>query len=123
MKSTALRWLPGIALAGLVGIALAYRNHFDAAALQAWVRGAGAAGPVVFILIYAAATVPFLPGAVITLAGGAGALFGPVWGGDTLGAALAFLIARHLGHGRRPGTENVAVHRRARRGRRRGPMP
>ncbi len=101
MKSTAWRWLLGLALAGLVGIALAFRSHFDAAALQAWVEGAGVAGPVVFIVVYAAATVLFLPGAVITLAGGA--LFGPVWGtlwnlsGATLGALLAFLIARHLG--------------------------
>lgn len=103
MKSSAWRWLLGLALAGLVGIALAYRSHFDAAALRAWVEGAGAAGPVVFIVIYAAATVLFLPGAVITLAGGA--LFGPVWGtlwnlsGATLGALLAFLIARHIGAG------------------------
>lgn len=101
MKSPAVRWLLGLALAVLVGIAMVFRNHFDAAALQAWVEGAGAAGPVVFILVYAAATVLFLPGAVITLAGGA--LFGPVWGtlwnlsGATLGAVLAFLIARHLG--------------------------
>lgn len=53
------------------------------------------------MLIYALATVLFLPGSVLTLAGGA--LFGPLWGtlwnltGATLGAALAFLIARHLG--------------------------
>ena len=49
---------------------------------------------------YAVATVLFLPGAVITLAGGA--LFGPVWGtfynltGATIGATLAFVIARYL---------------------------
>ena len=42
----------------------------------------------------------FLPGSLLTLAGGA--LFGPLWGtlynltGATLGAALAFLIARYL---------------------------
>jgi uncharacterized membrane protein YdjX (TVP38/TMEM64 family)/rhodanese-related sulfurtransferase len=51
--------------------------------------------------IYALASVLFLPGSLITLAGGA--LFGPLWGtvwnltGATLGAALAFLIARYLG--------------------------
>lgn len=101
MKATALRWMLGLALLSLVGVALALRGRFDAAALQAWVASAGAAGPVVFIAIYAVATVLFLPGAVITLAGGA--LFGPVWGtlwnlsGATLGALLAFLIARHLG--------------------------
>lgn len=101
MKTTAIRWIVALTLLGLVGTAVAFRGRFDAAALQAWVEGAGAAGPVVFIAIYAAATVLFLPGAVITLAGGA--LFGPVWGtlwnlsGATLGALLAFLIARHLG--------------------------
>lgn len=101
MRATALRWLFGLALLGLVAAAWAFRDHFDAGALQAWVESAGAAGPLIFIAIYAAATVLFLPGAVVTLAGGA--LFGPVWGtlwnlsGATLGATLAFLIARHLG--------------------------
>jgi len=84
-----------------VGGAIAYRDQFDAAALQAWVEGAGAAGPVVFMALYALATVLFLPGSVLTLAGGA--LFGPAWGtlwnltGATLGASLAFLVARYLG--------------------------
>lgn len=50
--------------------------------------------------IYALGAVFFLPGSALTLAGGA--LFGPVWGtlynltGATLGATLAFLIARYL---------------------------
>lgn len=101
MNRTALRWLLGLALVAAVGIALAMRERFDAAALQAWVEGAGAAGPLLFMALYAVATVLFLPGAVITLAGGA--LFGPLWGtlwnltGATLGAALAFLVARYLG--------------------------
>ena len=101
MNKTALRGMLGFALLAVVGMAVAWRDRFDAAALQTWVEGAGAAGPFIFIAIYAAATVLFLPGAVITLAGGA--LFGPVWGtlwslsGATLGATLAFLIARYLG--------------------------
>ncbi|RVU46602.1 sulfurtransferase [Rubrivivax rivuli] len=96
-----MRWVLGLALVLAIAFALAWRDRFDAAALQAWVEGAGAAGPVVFIGLYAVATVLFLPGAVLTLAGGT--LFGPLWGtlwnltGATLGAALAFLIARHLG--------------------------
>jgi uncharacterized membrane protein YdjX (TVP38/TMEM64 family) len=46
--------------------------------------------PILFLLLYALATVLFVPGSVLTLAGGA--LFGPIWGtlwnltGATLGA-------------------------------------
>ncbi|MCW0203443.1 MAG: VTT domain-containing protein [Rhodanobacter thiooxydans] len=101
MQRTALRWALGLVLLTAVGVELTQRGRFDTAALQAWVEGAGAAGSVLFMGIHALATVLFLPGAVITLAGGA--LFGPLWGtlwnltGATVGAALAFLIARHLG--------------------------
>lgn len=101
MNKTVLRILLGLVLLAAVGAAVALREHFDAAALQAWVEGAGTAGPLVFMALYALATVLFLPGSVLTLAGGA--LFGPVWGtlwnltGATLGASLAFLISRYLG--------------------------
>ncbi len=101
MNRHAVRWLLGLALMSVIGLAVAWRDRFDVAALQTWVESAGAAAPLVFIALYAAATVLFLPGSVITLAGGV--LFGPVWGtlwsltGATLGAALAFLIARYLG--------------------------
>lgn len=66
----------------------------------AWVQELGIWGPVVFILGYAAATVAFAPGAVLTLA--AGALFGLFYGtvytlaGATLGASLAFLVSRYV---------------------------
>lgn len=101
MNRHAVRWLLGLALVSVIGLAVAWRDRFDVAALQTWVESAGSAAPLVFIALYAAATVLFLPGSVITLAGGV--LFGPVWGtlwslaGATLGAALAFLIARYLG--------------------------
>jgi uncharacterized membrane protein YdjX (TVP38/TMEM64 family)/rhodanese-related sulfurtransferase len=86
-------------LAG-IGVAIAYREQLDAEAVQAWVSGSGGAGPLVFMGLYALGTVLLLPGAVLTLAGGA--LFGPLWGalynitGATLGATLAFLVARYL---------------------------
>ncbi|KAB2308272.1 sulfurtransferase [Betaproteobacteria bacterium SCN2] len=101
MSKAVLRVIAGLLLLAAVAAAIAYRDRLDPAALQAWVEGAGAAGPLLFMAIYALATVLFLPGSVLTLAGGA--LFGPVWGtlwnltGATIGAALAFLIARYLG--------------------------
>jgi len=103
MKSAALRWVMALALLVLVPTALVFRDRLDATTPSAWVEDAGAAGPIVFIAAYVAATVLFLPGALVTLAGGA--LFGPVWGtvwnltGATLGSALAFLITRYLGAG------------------------
>lgn len=94
------RALTAIALLAAIGLALLFRDRLDPAALEAWVAGAGSAGPLLFIMIYALATVLFLPGAALTLVGGA--LFGPVAGtlynlaGATIGAILAFLAARHL---------------------------
>jgi uncharacterized membrane protein YdjX (TVP38/TMEM64 family) len=69
-------------------------------ALQAWIRGLGYWGPLVFILLYAVTTVAALPGSVMSVF--AGAVFGPVIGvvavifGATLGAGLAFLVARYF---------------------------
>ncbi|HDP89456.1 MAG TPA: sulfurtransferase [Thioalkalivibrio sp.] len=100
MTKTLTRIALLLVLVAGIALAIVYRDAFDAAALEAWVDNAGAAGPVAFVLIYALATVLFLPGSVLTLAGGA--LFGPVLGtvlnltGATLGAALAFLVSRHL---------------------------
>lgn len=89
-----------IALVAAIAVAYSYRDQLNAAALESWVKGAGLLGPIIYMAVYIVATVLFLPGSVITLAGGA--LFGPVWGtfysltGATLGAALAFLVARYL---------------------------
>lgn len=69
-------------------------------AFAAWVESLGAVGPVVFILGYIVAVVLLVPGSILTLA--AGALFGLVRGtlfvliAASIGATLAFLIARHL---------------------------
>jgi len=89
-----------LGLLAAVTLAINYRDQFDAAVLEAWVRDAGPVAPLLFMLIYALAAVLFLPGSVLTLAGGA--LFGPVLGtlynltGATLGATLVFLVARYL---------------------------
>lgn len=68
--------------------------------LREWIAGLGPWGPVVFIVLYVAATVAALPGSAITVA--AGALFGSVLGvvvvsiASILGASLAFLIGRYF---------------------------
>ncbi|MBT6065376.1 MAG: sulfurtransferase [Proteobacteria bacterium] len=68
--------------------------------LEEGVRRFGEMGPLFFIGVYAVGTAVFLPGSIMTLAGGA--MFGPVWGvlysltGATIGAIIAFLISRYL---------------------------
>lgn len=68
-------------------------------AFAQWVDSLGLWGPLVFVAGYALAVVAFAPGSVLTLA--AGAVFGIAEGvlyviaGATLGATLAFLVARY----------------------------
>lgn len=65
-----------------------------------WVKTFGPFGVVVFVLIYAVATVLFMPGSVLTIA--AGLIFGvalgtlAAWSGAVLGASLAFIVGRYL---------------------------
>lgn len=67
-------------------------------AFQQWVRGAGAVGYVLYIVVYAVSCVLLIPASALTI--GAGAIFGFAIGGAivltgaTLGATAAFLLAR-----------------------------
>lgn len=103
MRFSFFRIILVIGLLGAITASLIYRDQFSFAWIEMQLEQAGILAPVLFILIYATATVLFLPGSVLTLAGGA--LFGPLWGtvvnivGATLGASLAFLISRHLASG------------------------
>ena len=89
-----------LALATLAAAAAAavHRDRIDPAALDVSLGSLGASAPVGYVVLYALATVAFVPGAIFGLAGGA--LFGPVWGslwnllGATPGATLAFLVVR-----------------------------
>jgi len=87
----------------LTGIAatLYWYDRITVPEIQAFVRGMGAWGPAMFMLLYAIGPAFLVPGLPFDLA--AGILFGPLWGtvyalvGATLGAAVAFLAARTVG--------------------------
>ncbi len=89
----------GIAAAAVLWAGL-YRDQLDPSALDAWLSDLGVWAPVVYVALFATGTVAFIPGSLFALAGGA--LFGPVWGtvlnllGATIGASVAFLVARYL---------------------------
>jgi uncharacterized membrane protein YdjX (TVP38/TMEM64 family) len=74
-------------------------NLNNLAALKAWIQRYGPLAPLVYITGYILAVVFFVPGLPITILGGV--VFGPLWGtvyvsiASTIGAALAFLIARY----------------------------
>lgn len=100
-RVTVLRWLSiALILAALLLIVRLLPISQAMAAMQGWMAGLGMWGPVVLMLLYVVATVLFVPGTILTLA--AGAMFGLVVGmitvsiGSTLGASLAFLIARYV---------------------------
>jgi len=87
----------------LTGIAatLYWYDRITVPEIQAFVRGMGAWGPAMFMLLYAIGPAFLVPGLPFDLA--AGILFGPLWGtvyalvGATIGAAVAFLAARTVG--------------------------
>ncbi|MFP6624582.1 MAG: TVP38/TMEM64 family protein [Myxococcota bacterium] len=90
-----------VAITGLV--VLARQVGHTLPALVHWVDGLGAWGPVGFVLVYAVAVIAFVPGSVLTLAGGA--IFDLFWGtiyvfiAAVIGSAGAFLVARYLARG------------------------
>ena len=100
MSKNLLRLLLFILLLGVIGFVSFNTEHLNAQDIQAFIEDSGHLAPLVFMLTYILSTVLFLPGAVLTLLGGA--LFGPLLGtfysltAATLGAMLAFLIARYL---------------------------
>jgi uncharacterized membrane protein YdjX (TVP38/TMEM64 family) len=98
------RSLPRIALtlvlAAIAGWVVLHRDQINLATLDAWLAWLGPWAPIGHMMLFALGTVAFVPGVVFSLAGGA--LFGPFWGslwnlaGATLGATLAFLVARYI---------------------------
>lgn len=97
------KWKWALFLAAVAGVLAAGRFlDLQAELKQAldWISNLGPWGVILFIALYVAATVLFVPGSVLTI--GAGALFGVVQGSlyvsfaSTVGATAAFLIGRYL---------------------------
>lgn len=92
--------LLGVAVVVLIVLTTLYGP--DRATIDGWVTDAGAFGPVLFVLVYAALTVGAVPATVLSVA--AGVLFGPVLGsvlavaGATAGATGSFVLARGVLH-------------------------
>lgn len=102
-KSTAGRLkILGVVIAAVLVLSLAWHFNIQLQLMRLldWISSLGAVGALLFVLVYIAATVLFLPGMILTL--GAGFLYGVGIGvvvvsiGSTLGATLAFVIGRHL---------------------------
>lgn len=96
-------WKIAGGMIALVAVAIAARMLPVSSWLESfnlWVRELGGIGYAVFIAAYAGLTVLLIPGSALTL--GAGFVFGLIPGfltvsaASTLGASLAFLIARYV---------------------------
>lgn len=84
----------------IVWVGVEYRSQLNLMLIRGTVHRYGMWAPVIFIAIYVLATILFLPGLIVTLAGGL--LFGVVQGalynitGAVLGATIAFYISRYI---------------------------
>ena len=97
---------PALALLFVLGIFLLHRSGalavFSGTEAIHFVAGFGVWAPIVYIVAYALASLAFVPGTPLTLAGGA--LFGVWYGtaytvvGATIGATLAFVLSRTIRH-------------------------
>ncbi len=104
MKHSGLKFIVLVLIVALAAAALRYLG-MDAFAeggrLATLIEGFGPLAPAAYISVYAISACLMFPALPVTILGGV--LFGPIWGtvyvaaGSTLGAALAFLVARYLG--------------------------
>jgi len=103
MSSRPLPWKPiviGLVVIGLILATRAFDIPQELKEVLAWVEGHGTTGVIVFMVIYVAACVFFVPASLLTL--GAGAVYGVIRGSiyvsiaSTVGATCAFLVGRYL---------------------------
>ena len=111
-------WLKLVAVAAAITVLVIVGRHAGEwiPTLTEWVARLGVWAPLAFVAMYVLGALLLAPGSVMTLA--AGALFGLVKGAAlvffaaTVGAAAAFVVARHLARGyveRRIGRRLAAV--------------
>jgi uncharacterized membrane protein YdjX (TVP38/TMEM64 family)/Fe-S oxidoreductase len=92
-------------LFGIIAVILAVRftgatQYLHQETIRQWIQGYGNLAPVIYMLIYTIAPALLVPGLPISIVGGI--LFGPFWGvvytitSSTLGACVAFLVARYI---------------------------
>ena len=108
LKGTGSHWRRALLIVGVIlgGVIVARAFGFTAylrfenlSRLTETIEGYGVLGPVIYIAAYVLGVVFFVPGLPMTLLGGLA--FGPVrgaayvWVAATIGAALAFLVARY----------------------------
>jgi len=90
-----------VAVIVVIGWQFNVEAYFNRETLEATVASFGIWAPVAYMVIYALATMFFVPGSPLTLAGGAlfGAWLGTLWTviGATIGATIAFLVSFYLG--------------------------
>jgi uncharacterized membrane protein YdjX (TVP38/TMEM64 family) len=102
-KGTSAAWGIPISIlfvAVVLGVLILFDAHHQVLQLLVWIDAQGVWGPLLFMLFMVLVLVLVLPGVMFTT--GAGFVFGVVQGsiyvviGTTIGAMIAFLIARHL---------------------------
>jgi uncharacterized membrane protein YdjX (TVP38/TMEM64 family) len=95
------KWVLAVVVVGMLAFVLLQvqgNGYFDPMVLREFIAGYGIYAPVVYVVVYAVATMFAIPGAALTLTGGA--LFGPLVGtaatvvGASIGATGSFLIVR-----------------------------
>ena len=104
MKKSTIKFILLVVFIGAFIVAARYTGVADflsAKRLEELNASLGPWGPVAYMALYALAPSLMLPGLPLTVVGGI--IFGPFWGvlyvitGATIGATIAFLIARFMG--------------------------
>ncbi len=95
-----LLFILGLAVLFVAARIFNLQDYLEEDHLRLLIAPYGMWGPAVYLLVWAIVPILFLPCLPLTIAGGL--LFGPIWGvvyasfGSTVGASLAFLVARYL---------------------------